>query len=188
MKGYVYITSVDPGQGIYLNDPIFEGTPTLGACMPNVREKVEKGDYIFTISGKTTGVDQYVIGGFEVESKLSALAARKRFPENILHIDKAGIRRGNIIVNADGTKHPDDTHRIETFERRIQNYVIGRNPINIAEEEQVKLARMETLGFLKSTFGKDGTIVRDIIGRCKKMDANQVNDMITWLKSIKRAS
>lgn len=185
MKGYIYTTNVDPGKGVFLNDPIFDGTPTLGACMPKIRQAVDKGDYIFTISGKTTGVDQYVIGGFEVERKLHALAALDYLPENMLRLAEDGTRRGNIIVNPDGSKNPIDKH--SNYENRLENYVIGKNPIHIVNKEQVDLARAETLGFLKSTFSKDGNSVFDIVARWRRMDERQVRGMIEWLESIKRA-
>jgi hypothetical protein len=185
MKGYIYTTSVDPGNGVFLNDPIFDGTPTLGACMPNIRRNVQKGDYIFTVSGKTTGVNQYVIGGFEVESKIHALAALDEFPENILRRAEDGTKRGNIIVTADGSRNPIDNHT--NFENRLENYIIGKNPIHIADPKQVELAREETLSFLKSTFAKDGNRVVDIIGRSSRMEERQIRGMLEWLESIKNA-
>ncbi|RYE21368.1 MAG: hypothetical protein EOP45_09665 [Sphingobacteriaceae bacterium] len=186
MKGYIYTTSVDPGKGVFLNDPIFDKIPTLGACMPNIRRNVQKGDYIFTVSGKTTSVNQYIIGGFEVESKIHALAALDEFPENVLRRAEDGTKRGNIIVLADGSRNPIDDH--SNFEKRLDNYIIGKNPIHIANPEQVALARIETLGLLKSIFAKDGERVVDIIGRSSKMEERQVLGILEWLESIKKAS
>jgi hypothetical protein len=183
MKGYIYTTSVDPGNGVYLNDPIFEEVPTLGACMPNIRRMVEKGDYIFTVSGKTTGVGQYVIGGFEVDRKLHALAALDEFPENAVRKAPDGTKRGNIIVQADGTRNPIDNH--SNFEKRLDNYIVGKNPIHILNKDQVEIARAETLPFLQSMFSKHGEFVFNVIGRGRKMNESQVRDMIMWLKSIK---
>lgn len=82
MKSYVYITSsgYDPEKGKYLNDPFLGTTPTLGACMPNIRRHVVPGDYIFLVSGKVPGIQQYVVAGFEVADKINALAAYQLFP------------------------------------------------------------------------------------------------------------
>ncbi len=63
----------DPAQGWVMTDPIFGPVPTLGACMPNVRRVVERGDYIFVVSGQAVGVKQYIVGGFEVDKKINAL-------------------------------------------------------------------------------------------------------------------
>ena len=83
LKGYIYVsgTGTDPAERRNLNDPRFRKTPSLGACVPNIRRLVLPGDHIFVVSGMTPGVQQYVVGGFEVAEKISALAAYKRFPE-----------------------------------------------------------------------------------------------------------
>jgi hypothetical protein len=81
MKGYTYITrtGTDPQCGTPLKDPTLDGTPSLGACMPNVRKWVVIGDHVFVISGKVPGVQQYVVGGFEVAEKMHAIEAYRRF-------------------------------------------------------------------------------------------------------------
>ena len=52
-------------------------TPCSDPCQPrclhaNIRDAVEYGDFIFVVSGKTSGVQQYVVGGLQVEEKISA--------------------------------------------------------------------------------------------------------------------
>jgi hypothetical protein len=95
MKGYIYITGngADPALRDNLNDPLFSKIPTLGACMPNIRRLVTRGDFIFVVSGRTPAVQQYVVGGFRVEERISALAAYDRFPENRLSLDHDGQLR-----------------------------------------------------------------------------------------------
>src|SRR6266568_323066 len=65
MKGYIYTmyAGADPGHGWVLNDPIFVPTPTLGACVPNIRRSVQVGDHIFAISGRVAGDRQFIVGG-----------------------------------------------------------------------------------------------------------------------------
>jgi hypothetical protein len=89
MKGYIYTMygGADPDLGWQMTDPIFGKKPTLGSCVPNIRRAVVPGDHIFVISGKVAGVQQYVVGGFKVAEKISALTAFKRLPENRLHKD-----------------------------------------------------------------------------------------------------
>lgn len=188
MKGYIYISGngADPQANDTLNDPLFGKTPTLGACMPNIRRLVEPGDYVFVISGKTVGVQQYVVGGFRVVEKISALAALDRFPENKLSIDEEGKKRGNIIVMPDGSQSPDDTHDPDTFEDRIQNYLVGVDPVVLETPEEVDVGRNETLEKLASILGRPrGNRVIDVMGRWAKMDAAQVSDMLAWLNGAK---
>src|SRR5262245_49994656 len=116
----------DPGKGWKLNDPIFGKVPTLGACVPNIRRIVVPGDHIFVISGRFPSVQQYVVGGFQVAEKISALAAYGRFPELRQRVSGDGIVSGNIIVTPQGKQSAADYH--ENFERRIENYIVGKKP------------------------------------------------------------
>ncbi|MEL6378583.1 MAG: hypothetical protein AAGK25_02195 [Pseudomonadota bacterium] len=188
MKGYIYISGggADPAHHDNLNDPLFKGTPTLGACMPNIRRLVAAGDYVFVISGKTVGVQQYVVGGFKVVEKISALAAYDRFPENRLRKDENGIKRGNIIVTEDGEQSPIDTHDSDTFDQRIENYLVGVDPVVLEEPNEVAYGRDQTLEKLSSILGRPrGNRVIDVMGRWARMDENQVKEMLTWLNGTK---
>lgn len=191
MKGYIYITGqgVDPGLRGSMNDPLFRRTPTLGACMPNIRRLVQKGDYIFVVSGKTPGVQQYVVGGFEVDKKIGALAAYEQFPENRLHLDDDGVLQGNIIVHSDGRQHPLDRHDPLTFEKRIENYIIGRKPISLETPAEIELGRRQTLEKLSSILQRPrGNRVIDVMARWAKMNDVQVKEMLDWLSGIKAST
>jgi len=187
-KSYIYISGhgADPQANGRLNDPILKGTASLGACMPNIRRLVQKGDYIFVISGKTAGVQQYVVGGFEVAEKIDTLSAYQRFPENRLRLNENGILEGNIIVNADGSQHALDTHQVETFDNRVKNWILGINPVTLETEKEVELGRMQTLDKIASILNKPkGNRLIDMMGRWAKMDEEQTNEMLAWLKGIK---
>lgn len=191
MKGYVYITGneADPGLHNNLNDPLFSKSPTLGACMPNIRRVVTVGDYIFVVSGKTPSVQQYVVGGFRVREKISALAAYDRFPGNRLRLDGDGKLQGNIIVNPDGSKHELDGHAIDSFEARIQNYIVGEAPVELRTPAEVEKGRAQTLDRLATILERPkANRVIDVMGRWSKLDEGQVNKMLDWLKSIKEPS
>ncbi len=86
MKGYIYITGtgVDPALRGGLADPTFGEVPTLGPCMPNIRRCVSKEDWIFTVSGRVPGFQQYLIGGLQVAEKIHASQAYARLPQNRL--------------------------------------------------------------------------------------------------------
>jgi hypothetical protein len=184
MKGYAYITrnGTDPERGAHLKDPTLDRTPTLGACMTNVRRWVAIGDHVFVISGKVAGVPQYVIGGFEVAEKIDALEAYRRFPQLRLHRMPDGTLDGNVIVAGDGSQHPLDGHG--SFERRTQNFLVGRHPIVVASPRQIDIARRETLDTLRRIFNKDGAGVINVIGRCSRMTEAQVRELRNWLLSL----
>lgn len=191
MKGYVYIsgTGTDPGARGNMNDPIlFSKTPTLGACMPNIRRLVLPGDFIFVVSGKVPAVQQYVVGGMEVAEKIDALAAYRRFPENRLRTGENGMVEGNVIIDSRGNQHPLDDHEADTFEDRIKNFIVGTKPIALETEREVSLGREQTLPKLSELLGKRGNRVVDVMSRWAKLDEGQVQDMLSWLQGIKSAS
>lgn len=185
MKGYIYTMyqGADPGEGWEMTDPIYGKTPTLGACMPNIRRAVEKGDYIFSISGRVKNVNQYVVGGFEVDKKISALAAFKRFPQNRMKVEKDGKLSGNIIIDKNGKHLEFDYHT--NHEKRIENYIIGKDPVIIEGEKQIRKAREKTLYMLNNLFGKKEDTINKIVGRWRKLDEMQIKDLISWMNQIK---
>jgi hypothetical protein len=186
MIGEIFITSsgYDPQQGKLVKDPYLGPAPSLGICRPDIRKRVVPGDYIFVVSGKVAGVQQYVIGGFEVEEKIHAMAAFQRFPDQRLHLSE-GQLAGNIIVNSRGKQHKLDGHR--GFERRIDNYIVGKNPIALTTPEQIARGRAETLDVLREIMMKPGRAPLNVIGRGSKLTQDQVLQLRDWLFSIKNA-
>jgi hypothetical protein len=185
MKGYIYtmFKGADPAEGWEMTDPIFKPVPTMGACMPNIRRVVVPGDYIFMVSGRVPKVQQYVVGGFQVAEKIDALAARDRFPENLLAGQAGKNRTGNIIVNEDGTQDPLDYHG--NFDKRIANYLVGTKPVLVETPPEVARSRKETLTELAGLFGKRGREVYEVMGRWRRLDSAQIDDLLGWLKAIK---
>jgi hypothetical protein len=187
-KGYMYITSTgyDPERGKAINDPYLGDVPTLGACMPNIRRAVVPGDHIFLVSGSIRDVQQFVVAGFEVAEKIEADEAYERFPRLRLHIDKNGNKRGNIILDKRGKQSPLDSH--DGFENRIHNYIVGRDPIVLTQPGEIVRGRAETMAVLHEVFSKEGLAPINVIGRCSRLDENQINQIRNWLLRIKRAS
>jgi hypothetical protein len=185
-KGYIYTAKggYDPEKGKKLKDPYLGDEPTLGACMPNIRRQVVQGDYIFLVSGKIKDALQFVRGGFEVDRKIDVMLAYDKYPQHRLRMDNGEIT-GNIIVTADGKQHPLDTHDPATFGRRIENYVIGRNPLVLTSPREFQRAREDTVYVLSYVLGKKGQVPKDIIGRCSKLDGSQIRELQDWLASIK---
>lgn len=185
MKGKIFVTSTgyDPDKGKHVKDPYLGPRPTLGACRPDIREKLQIGDQIFTVSGKVPGVSQFVMGGFEIAEKISAIEAYERFPALRLSKRDDGQLTGNVIVNAEGKQHELDDHN--KFERRIQNYVVGANRIVLATPAEIAEGRRLTLEILQDVFGKKGSSVRSIIGRCSNMNEKQAEKLRRLLGELK---
>ena len=138
---------------------------------------------MFTISGRVPGVSQYVIGGFRVEEKIHMLEAFARFPEYRLREDDVGQVVGNIICNAEG--HQDMLDHHDNFERRLDNYIIGRDPTVLSQPDEIQRGRDQTLAKISETMGKQGNRVIDIIGRMSKLDDLQAEDLLQWLNHLK---
>jgi hypothetical protein len=185
--GKIFITrsGYDPEHGKHVNDPYLGPTPTLGACRPDLRKRLNKGDHIFTISGKMPRVSQFVLGGFEIAAKIPATEAYKRFPELRLHKRDDGQVTGNIIVNGRGEQHKLDDHT--SFKQRIQDYVIGTNLIAVRTPSEIELARKETLEILQEIFRKKGSSPIKLVGRWgAELNETQVIQLREWLSSISK--
>jgi hypothetical protein len=187
MKGYIYtmFKGADPGLGWAMTDPIFSKAPTMGACMPNIRRLVERGDHIFAISGRSKAEQQYVVGGLEVDEKITALAAYKRLPENRQRKMPDGSLRGNVIVDVTGKQNAIDYH--SNFEKRTENYILGRNPVAIETEKEIEIARRESavvLSELLKTPRKER--VAEVVGRWRRLNEEQVHDLREWMLDVKK--
>jgi len=187
MIGKIFVTGsgCDPVEGKHVKDPYLGPKPSLGACRPDIRKRVQKGDYIFVVSGKVPGFSQVVLGGFEVAEKISAIEAYERFPEQRLRRLPHGEVTGNVILNARGKQHNLDHHDKETFDRRIENYIVGTNPIALLTLEEIAEGRLRTIEILQDVFGRKGNSVREIIGRCSNMTEKQVYRLQELLDAMK---
>ena len=165
MIGKIFITRTgyDPQLGKHVKDPYLDGKPSLGACRPDIRRVVVPGDQIFVISGKVRDVNQFIMCAFEVDAKMDARKAYRLFPERRLRVLEDGQLDGNIIVDSKGRKHPLDTH--DAFERRIENYVVGRRAISFVSSEEIARARAETLDVLRDVFQRRGSSPIEVVGR-----------------------
>ena len=192
MSSYIFVSpGSDPGMGKALVDPILQpdkkARSTMGTCRPDLRRRVKLGDQIFVISGSMgKNVQQYVIGGLEVQDKLSSqIAAFDQFPENRLRFDESGQRLGNIIVTADGRHHPEDRH--DKFERRIQNYLVGRTSVILQTPREIQLGRERSVDILASLFDRPGsTRIQQVIGRMRKLTEEQATRLREELQALKR--
>jgi hypothetical protein len=135
------------------------------------------------VSGRSPGVQQYVVGGFKVEDKIDALAAFDRFPDNRLKVADSGKVTGNVIVDEAGNHNPLDYHG--SFERRIENYIVGRDPIFLAKDSEIDCGRVESLPALKRIFRTNAQSMFDVISRWRRMEEGQVQELLDFLQRMK---
>lgn len=184
-KIFITRSGYDPEMGKHVKDPYLGDVPSIGACRPDIRRRVVPGDHIFVISGKVPGLPQYVIGGFEVAEKIDAMTAYEMFPEQRLRRRDDGELVGNVIVNSRGRQHRLDSH--DAFERRIQNYVIGRNPVSLVTPKEIAQGREQTLEMLQQILRRTGTRPIDVVGRWgSQLTDHQVQQLRGWLASLKQ--
>ena len=189
MIGKIFITrsGYDPQVGKHVKDPYLGTCPTMGACRPDIRRQLQQGDHIFTISGKVPGVNQFVMGGFEIADKITAGTAYTLFPDQRLRQREDGQLTGNIIVDANGKQHDLDDH--DSFGGRVENYVVGTNPISIVSLEEIDRGRSQTLEVLCDILQKTGASPFAVVGRSgAKLDEKQVLQLREWLRSLKMSS
>lgn len=186
MIGKIFITSsgYDPEVGRHVHDPYLGLRPTLGACRPDIRRQLKEGDHIFVISGKVPQVHQYVMAGFEIDHKIDAIEAYRMFPELRLRKRDDGQLTGNIIVNAKGQQHKLDDHN--AFDRRIKNYIIGKNPLILSTLEEIAEGRKQTMEALCDILQSRGDTPFEVVGRWgKRLTEKQILQLRDWLVSLK---
>lgn len=187
MVGKIFITSsgYDPERGKDVKDPFLGNPPSLGACRPDIRRQLHKGDHIFVVSGKVPGAKQFIMGGFEIDYKIDATEAYRLFPEQRLHRGHDGQVCGNVIVDSRGNQHRLDNHN--AFARRLPNYVIGKDVIALVTPREIARGREETLDILREILKRGGSSPWQIVGRWgTRLKEDQVLDLREWLSSIKK--
>jgi len=127
-----------------------------------------------------------VIGGFEIAEKISASEAFERFQEQRLKLLPDGQVTGNIIVDRMGKQHPLDHH--DQFERRIENYIVGRSAIALVTPVEVAEGRRRTLEILRDVFRKKGNSIREVMGRCRNLSEQQILKLRTFLEEVKKSA
>jgi len=184
MKGYIYTMykGADPGKGWSLTDPVFSPVPSMGACMPNIRRLVQQGDHIFAISGRVSKVRQYVVGGMSVGEKIDMREAYRRYPALRQVQTKDGTLRGNIIVGPDGTQVDTDYH--DNFENRLDNFIVGSDPVQVQTPGAVEIARSETISVLQELFKRRGDTVHKVMGRWRRLDSGQIQYLREWIGDV----
>ncbi len=188
MIGKIFVTGsgCDPVVGKHVKDPYLGTNPSLGGCRPDIRKQVKKGDHIFVVSGKVRGFAQVVLGGFEVAEKISAMAAYERFPEQHLRQLPDGQVTGNVIVDGMNEQHELDHHNTDTFAQRIENYVVGTNPVALLTVEEITEGREWTLDILRDVFDLKGDSIRQLMGRHRNLTDKQVQKLRDRLNEVKQ--
>jgi hypothetical protein len=126
------------------------------------------------------------MGGFSIVEKIAVQEAYERFPEQKLHKLRDGQLSGNIIVDRSGRQLQLDTHRPDTIDKRIQNYVVGGDPICLETPKEIALGREETVEALSEILKRDGASPFELVGRYGRLlTEDQVEGLRKWLESIK---
>lgn len=189
MFGKIIITrsGYDPERGKHIKDPYLGDSPSIGACRPDVRKRIQIGGHLFVISGKVQEVPQVVVGGFEVAEKISAMEAFHRFPEQRLRTRTDGQLDGNVIVNSRGKQHRLDDHR--NFGERVDNYIVGTNPVVLETPDEIQLGREQTVQALQEILKKKGARPIDIVGRWgRDLTEEEAEKLRNWLIAIKKSA
>jgi hypothetical protein len=189
MIGKIFITrsGYDPQLGKHVKDPYLGANPTMGACRPDIRKQLKQGDHLFVISGRIPEANQFVMGGFEIESKIPAIEAYHRIPDQRLSRLPDGQLTGNIIVTPEGMRHPLDDHK--SFEKRIENYILGTNLISLSTPKEIAEGREQTLEALREILGKKGKTPFAVVGHFgTQLTEKQIIQLRDWLNAIKQAS
>lgn len=167
------------------NDPHFwTDPPTWGICRPDLRERTDKGEYVFFVSPKNgRGYPQTIFAYMKIADKITHFKAYKRSNLHSKRMSKK-MPNGNIIVNGRGgyNKYDRGVHR-KRFERIKANYAIGdpKDSRFLGKDEMDRLAPyfLETL---KSITGKQGSRAVDIISRYGlRLDNQQAQQLIAWI-------
>jgi len=191
MIGKIFLTSsgYDPQLGKHVKDPYLGPNASLGACRPDIRRQVKEGDHIFVISGKLPNVRQFVMGGFEVVTKIDAQQAYQMFPDQHLHLRDDGQLTGNIIVDASGAQHQLDDHDPATFATRLPNYVVGTNSVALVRPKEIALGREQTLDALREILKRNGGSPWEVVGHYgSQLTEEQVHQLREWLLSLRKAA
>jgi hypothetical protein len=119
--------------------------------------------------------------------KYPPFEAYRLLPDLRLRRLEDGQLTGNIIVTADGRQHEFDNH--SSFDRRIQNYVLGTNPISLVTPAEITEGRKQTLDALRDILQKKGKSPFEVVGRFgTTLTDQQVLGLREWLEAIKRAA
>jgi hypothetical protein len=189
MFGKIIITrsGYDPEKGKHIKDPYLGDTPSIGACRPDVRSRIQIGGHLFVISGRVQEVPQVVLGGFQVAEKISAMEAFRRFPEQRLRARTDGQLDGNIIVDSSGKQHRLDDH--SNFDRRVKDYIVGANPVVLVTPRELQLGREQTLQALREILKQRGARPIDIVGRWgRDLTEEEAERLRNWLLAIKKSA
>jgi hypothetical protein len=92
-----------------------------------------------------------------------------------VHIGRNDEKIGNIIIDQYGRQNPLDDH--DNFEQRIDNYIVGRDPIVLVPPREIVRGRLETLDVLKRVLRKDGASPINVMDPRSRLDEDQIEEI-----------
>ena len=196
MKGFIYIagsfetvnrSDCGRGKGWIDNDPHFwKDPPTWGICRPDIRRKVNLGDYVFFVLPKHGRHPQMIFGYLKVKDKIDHLTA---FNQVYLFHKRMGNNQnpnGNIIVDSSGKYNTADAgvHR-HNFHKIKKEYVIGDDTDKLfLDAHEINRKAPLFISTIQNIIGKKGNRAVDIISRYgKTLSSSQVLALLKWMKT-----
>lgn len=166
------------------NDPHFwTDPPTWGICRPDIRERANRGDFIFFVLPKASRLPQTIFAFMQIEDKVPHLVASAR-PELVSKQMSNVNPNGNIIVNPKGGYNRFDhgAHK-KGFHRIKKNYAVGSSTIGrLLSEPDVHRLAPGFLPKLNAVLGTNASSAIDAITRAgRTLDNIQVAQLLAWL-------
>lgn len=193
MKGFIYIAGSfveiappSPTSTAWRdNDPHFwSDPPTWGICRPDLRSKVNPGDYVFFVLPKKCRLPQMIFGYMKIDRIVSHLNAHN---DTTLVGKQMGNRNpnGNIIVTASGAynRYDGGAHR-KGFPKIRLRYAVG-DTANSKFLDDIKVRQLapQFLVELQRIFNSTGSSPFHVISRYgRQLDAGQIQSLIAFLK------
>jgi hypothetical protein len=194
MKGFIYIagsfetvnrSKCGRGKGWIDNDPHFwSDPPTWGICRPDLREKVDVGDYIFFVLPKNGRHPQCIFAYLKAEEKISHTDAYRRLDLRSKRMKEKKNPNGNIIVNVASQYNPfDDQHHRSNFGRIKRAYIVG-SPVtaHFLTSKDIQRLAPSFLSTIRRVLGKNGRRPYDVISRYgSELSPKQIQQLIEWI-------
>jgi hypothetical protein len=193
MKGRIYIsgafTTVVRSKckelGELDNDPHFwEPPPSWGICRPDIRETLEKGDFIFFVLPKKAELPQMIYGYMKIKEIITHAEAYHR---RELILKRMGNKNpnGNIIVDENGNYNRFDagSHR-DSFAKIRKRYAIGyRTHSEFLSERKIRRLAPQLLPVLNRIFGFDKDSIVGAVSRWgRALSSTQISELLEWLR------
>lgn len=196
MKGAIYIagafrTVIKSKCGCRVdspdNDPHFWSTPpTWGICRPDLRERLDSGDYIFFVLPRKSDLPQSIFGYLKIDSVITHAEA---YAHAGLTSKRMGNKspNGNIIVDKCGryNRYDGNVHK-SNFDRIEKRFAVSNaDDWVFLNENAIRRSAESFMPMLRRILDSDGKMPIDLISRYgKTLGEGQVKALKEWVQSF----